>query len=198
MSLESLIQNYGYIALFIGSFLEGETIVVLAGFAAHRGYLYLPWVMLCAFTATVLSDQLFFLLGYTRGQRFLSTRPKWQRRARWVKSRLKKHQFWVILSFRFFYGLRNITPFVIGASRFSPLRFLVLNITGAVIWVVTVTTGGYVFGEVLATLIDDFKKYELWALAAVIAIGTLAWVYVKYLKKPAPDVPAEELEPEHL
>lgn len=38
MSLESLIIAYGYPALFAGTFLEGETIVVIAGFLAHRGY----------------------------------------------------------------------------------------------------------------------------------------------------------------
>ena len=40
--LESLIDTYGYLTILIGTFLEGETILVLGGFAAHRGYLHLP------------------------------------------------------------------------------------------------------------------------------------------------------------
>ena len=39
MTLEYLISQYGYVALFIGVFLEGETILILAGFAAHLGHL---------------------------------------------------------------------------------------------------------------------------------------------------------------
>ena len=48
MTLQSLIENYGYLAILIGTFLEGETIVILAGFAAQLGYLELPWVIVTA------------------------------------------------------------------------------------------------------------------------------------------------------
>ena len=49
INLEILVSAYGYPALFIGTFLEGETILVIAGFLAHRGYLELPWVIVIAF-----------------------------------------------------------------------------------------------------------------------------------------------------
>jgi hypothetical protein len=39
MAIATLIQNYGYVAVFLGTLLESETVLVLAGFAAHRGYL---------------------------------------------------------------------------------------------------------------------------------------------------------------
>jgi membrane protein DedA with SNARE-associated domain len=39
MTLESILDPYGYLAVLVGTFLEGETILVLGGFAAHRGYL---------------------------------------------------------------------------------------------------------------------------------------------------------------
>ncbi|MFZ1201027.1 MAG: hypothetical protein WAO07_12740 [Desulfobacterales bacterium] len=49
MDLKSLIENYGYVAIFIGTFLEGETVLVLAGLAAHQGYLLLSGVIFVAF-----------------------------------------------------------------------------------------------------------------------------------------------------
>jgi membrane protein DedA with SNARE-associated domain len=39
--LESLLTNYGYPMLTVGTFLEGETVIVLGGFFAHLGYLSL-------------------------------------------------------------------------------------------------------------------------------------------------------------
>ena len=39
MTLTALIASYGYYALFVGTFLEGETVLIAAGFAAHRGIL---------------------------------------------------------------------------------------------------------------------------------------------------------------
>lgn len=192
MSIESFIHDYGYWALFIGSFLEGETIVVVAGFAAHRGYLQLPWVMCWAFCGTVLSDQLFFLLGHTRGRSFLDKRPRWQRKTKRVQSLLERHQLPVILGFRFFYGLRNVTPLVIGASGFAPSRFLTLNILGALLWSVVVSAGGYTFGGVLARVIEDLKRYELWVLGALLVGGAVVWSILRLRAKTAtPDLANE-------
>ena len=61
--IQTLIQNYGYWAVFVGTFIEGETILLLGGFAAHRGYLALPWVIVAAFFGSLCGDQLFFFLG---------------------------------------------------------------------------------------------------------------------------------------
>jgi len=58
MSISSLIEHYGYAAVFAGSFAEGESVLLAAGFAAHRGLLELPLVMLAAFVAGTLGDQL--------------------------------------------------------------------------------------------------------------------------------------------
>jgi len=46
VTLELLIENYGYLAILILTFFEGETIVILAGVAAHLGLLELQWVIL--------------------------------------------------------------------------------------------------------------------------------------------------------
>jgi len=46
MSLEDFLNSYGYAAVLAGTFLEGETILILAGIAAKMGYLDLRWVIL--------------------------------------------------------------------------------------------------------------------------------------------------------
>jgi hypothetical protein len=48
MSIAQLLADYGYWAVFIGGLREGETILVLAGFAAHQGHLSLPLKMTIA------------------------------------------------------------------------------------------------------------------------------------------------------
>ncbi|MBW2474086.1 MAG: hypothetical protein JRE56_05770 [Deltaproteobacteria bacterium] len=54
--MESYIEHFGYLAILIGTFLEGETILILGGFAAHRGYLDLSLVIISAFIGTVFGD----------------------------------------------------------------------------------------------------------------------------------------------
>ena len=99
MTAQYLLSTYGYIALMIGTFLEGETILVAAGFLAHRGYLELPWVILFAFIGTFGGDQFYFFLGRVKGMDFIKSRPLWQAKSARVFALLKKHQLAVIVGF---------------------------------------------------------------------------------------------------
>lgn len=175
MSLEALIATYGYIGIAIGTFFEGETVLVLGGFAAHRGYLELPWVVVSGFLGTLCGDQLYFYLGRARGTRILETRPYWKSKSIRVFTLLRSHRSLVVLGFRFLYGLRTVTPFLLGASGISPLSFLILNILGALIWAVAVGVSGYLFGNVFQLFMGNVKRYELRMFLAVTAVGAIVW-----------------------
>ena len=69
MSLQWFVEHFGYLAVLIGGFVEGETMVLLGGLAAHRGYLELRTVIAVATTGTLFGNQLYFQLGRTRGAR---------------------------------------------------------------------------------------------------------------------------------
>lgn len=173
MDFHQLIIDYGYLALFIGTFLEGETILVVAGFLAHSGYLELPWVILAAFSGTFAGDQTFFYLGRFKGIRFLEKRPLWHSKTDKVFDLLHRHQIKVVLGFRFLYGVRNVTPFVIGASRMHPGKFFVLNFLGAMIWAIAVGYLGYQFGDIAESVLGEIKQYEIHFLVGLVTIGLL-------------------------
>jgi membrane protein DedA with SNARE-associated domain len=184
MSLEQLISTYGYAAVGIGTFLEGETILVLGGFAAHRGYLELPWVIISAFAGTLVGDQLFFYIGRIQGKAFLDRRPHWKRKSEKAFLLLHNHQTWFMLGFRFAYGMRTISPFILGAAGISPLRFLVFNILGAFAWATVVGVLGYLFGSTLDLLLGDIKEFELLIFTVLAGIGVVTWLI--YLRKQLP------------
>jgi len=175
MSLEELISAYGYWAIAVGTFLEGETILVLRGLAAHRGYLDLRWVVACACLGTLIGDQLFFYIGRSTGQTVLDSRPGWKGKAEKVFSLMSKHQNLLILGFRFLYGLRIVTPFELGASGIARLRFAILNAAGALLWAVTVGVMGYLLGHTLEVIIGDIERYEVWLFLGVAAVGGMVW-----------------------
>ena len=176
MTLEQLIQDYGYLAILVGTFIEGETIVVLGGLAAHLGFLELHWVIVSAFAGSFAGDQLYFYIGRRYGPRILAKRLSWQANAEKVYRLLRKHQDFLILTFRFYYGLRNVTPFVIGASQVSRVRYFALNFIGAVIWAITLSWMGYLFGEAFRLFLDDFHQKGLMVLGVLVVIGLLIWV----------------------
>ncbi|MFL6647017.1 MAG: DedA family protein [Sulfurifustaceae bacterium] len=175
MTLEYFIQQYGYLAILIGTFIEGETIVVLGGLAAHLGYLDLQWVMLSAFAGSFFGDQLYFYIGRHYGPRIIAKRLSWQANAEKVYKLLRRHQDILILTFRFYYGLRNVTPFAIGASQVSRVRYFTLNFIGAIIWAITLGWLGYLFGEAFRLFLDDFHQKGLLVLGALVVVGAVIW-----------------------
>lgn len=185
MNLQQLIIDYGYWALFIGTFLEGETILVIAGFLAHSGYLQLPWVMSAAFLGTFAGDQTFFYLGRYKGIAFLEKRPLWHSKTDKVFDLLHRHQIKVVLGFRFLYGVRNVTPFVIGASRMHPGKFFLLNGLGALIWALAVAYLGFKFGDVAESMLGEIKHYEVQVLLILMAIGMLLFWRSTHMAKQA-------------
>lgn len=175
MFIEQLISSYGYIAIGIGTFFEGETILVMAGFAAHRGYLELHWVILSAMVGTFFGDQLYFYTGRTKGTGYLENRPYWKAKSAKVLRLIEKNQILLILGFRFLYGVRTVTPFLIGASKIAPSRFLLLNSFSASVWAIAIGTLGYLFGYTLENMITEIKHYELLTLAVLAAVGIGIW-----------------------
>ena len=173
MSLEQIIATYGYAAIAIGAFIEGETVLVLGGLAAYRGYLELPWVLVSAFGGTLLGDQLYFYIGRTKGQSILEKRPNWKSKSEKVYLLLNKHHVLLIFGFRFLYGLRTVAPMVLGASRIPPFRFLIWNLLGAFTWTMTIGIMGYILGHALEVMIGDVKRYELWLFIGLAALGVI-------------------------
>ncbi len=176
MSLHHLLANYGYLAVLAGSLLEGETILILAGFAAHQGHLSLPWVIAIAFFGGTLGDQIFFFVGWRYGEALLRRMPRMASNAERVNRLLVRHHAWLIIGVRFMYGVRIIGPMVIGMSDVSARRFLTFNLIGAAIWAVVIVGAGYMFGHTLKWLFADVERYEVIALAVIITLAALVGV----------------------
>jgi len=174
--LESLLNSYGYPALILGTFFEGETIMILGGVAAHMGYLSLGWVITFGFLGTLLGDQLYFYLGRRHGSAFLARRPAWRERSETVHHIMERYPVLLILGFRFLYGLRTVTPFALGTSKVSYLLFTLLNLIGAILWAIAIGLAGFYFGQSVEIFLGEIKHYELQLMAFIAFIGALAWI----------------------
>lgn len=173
--LESLVRDYGYWALLIGTFLEGETILLIAGFLAFGGQLDLWLCILSAFVGSLSGDQTAFYIGRFKGKQFVENRPKWKDRVARVHQMLERFQEALILSFRFFYGVRNLTPFLLGASDISGLKFFALNAIGAAVWAISFGYAGYFFGLAVTTVLKDVHHIQLVILLVAAVAGFAIW-----------------------
>jgi len=176
MSIEHLISRFGYPALLLGLLVEGETVLVLAAFMAHRGYLNLPLVILIGCLVSFASDQFFFWLGRLKGVQFLEKRPAWLPRVEKAKTLLGRNSNLLFVGVRFMYGLRTVLPFVLGMSNFDPRRFAILNFMGALLWAIIFGIAGYLFGHLMELVLRDVSRYEQWILLFILIPGILIWL----------------------
>jgi membrane protein DedA with SNARE-associated domain len=186
MDLAALIQNYGYLGVAFGAFLEGETVLILAGFAAHRGYLLLSTTILVATLASFLGDQFYFLLGRRYGITLLARFPSLRAPVERMNTLVQRYHTPLILSLRFLYGLRIAGPLAIGMSELPWLRFFILNLLSAALWAAIVAGAGYAFGQVLESLFSDLHRYEEMVIIVIAAAGLLVWLIKRHRKSADP------------
>ena len=180
MSLEHMIVQFGYPALIVGLLLEGETVLILGAFLAHRGYLHLPLVILLGWLVSFASDQFFFWMGRTQGSRFLEKRLAWRARVEKATTLLQRNTNLLAFGIRFLYGFRTVLPFVIGMSGFDPKRFAFFDLVGAFLWALTFGLAGQLIGHVMTLLFEDVREHEFAIAIGILLAGTLAWLYWRY------------------
>jgi membrane protein DedA with SNARE-associated domain len=175
--LKSLLAEYGLWIVLLGTFFEGETVVIVAGFAAHQGLFNPLTVALLAFCGSFTGDQFWFFVSRNfRTNRYVtkvSSRPALQR----ALHILEKHPTAFILSFRFVYGIRNVSPVAIGLSEIPAHRFLILNAIAACVWAAAFTSVGYIFADTLEMVLGQLHKVEHFVL---VVTGIAVLVYLLY------------------
>jgi membrane protein DedA with SNARE-associated domain len=179
-TLSSWIAQYGYLALAIGCLLEGETMLLLAGFAVHQGLMQWPWAVAVGAAAGCTGDGLLFALGRSQSQRVFA---RWPMLAERVRPRLdrwiERHAGLTVVGVRFAYGLRIAGPLALGTSSLPTLRFVLFNALGALLWATIFVSLGSVFGTAaveLLHLVDRIGIALLLPAGLVLAIVALsAW-----------------------
>ncbi|WP_209005505.1 DedA family protein [Steroidobacter agaridevorans] len=167
-----MLQQYGYLAVFVGCLAEGESMLLLGGFAAHRGYLELPWVIATAFVAGVISDQLYFQFGRRHGARFLMRRPKLRSKIDTALRLIEQRGTLVVLGMRFMWGLRIALPMAIGMSGMNARHYFKLDLLAAAIWSVVFASIGYAGTHVAAQWIEELHRHEKHIVAGLMLLAS--------------------------
>ena len=180
MDFTALLQQYGYLAVLAGAFLEGETVLMMAGFAASRHHLDLSGVILTGAAGAFLGDQLFFALG----GRYRRRPPSWLRglpaKTERISRLVQRYGLPIIVAIRFMYGFRIAGPVIIGMLGFPRRRFAIANLAGAVLWSAAISSAGYAFGQALRWVLADLRHDEL-IVFGLIALGGAAYWLIRRL-----------------
>ena len=181
--MEDLLAQFGYIAVFIGTFLEGETILALAGFAAADGWLSLPKVIAIAVAGAFLGDQACFFLGRRYGARILASYPSLAAKAPRVQALLRRWDAPAVIVLRFCYGLRIAGPIIIGTCGISPWRLALFNFIGTLIWAPLIAGIGYIAGGAIQQWLGKFQHAQIALLMLLVLAAMIAWLLVQWRRR---------------
>ncbi|MBV9423890.1 MAG: DedA family protein [Solirubrobacterales bacterium] len=185
-SLEPTLDHYGYLAVaaFVlfedfGIPVPGETVLILGAVYAGTGRLSLPLLILIAFLAALVGDNIGFAIGHFGG------RPLVERYGRYVlitPERLNKatayfdrHGGKIIVIARFIEGLRQANGIIAGIAGIHWLRFLMFNAIGAAAWVLVWSFIGYFSGSHIDTIYHYATRYSTY-LAIAVGIALVAYI----------------------
>lgn len=174
------VNTYGYLAVFLGSLVEGEILVVAASFLSYLDQMHLPIIMLMAFSGTWISDVGWFMAGRYSGTKFLE---KWQ----WLNGLsgqsirlVGKRPKFMAFSMRFMYGLRIVIPFSLGKTQMPASTFMVYNALGVMLWTAIFTSIGYFFASLTETIFGRIHHWEIVVPLFVLGIMVL-FIYISHL-----------------
>lgn len=173
MDIAHLIHTYGYFAVTLGSFLEGEAVLLAGSLAAYHGHLALPMVLALAASASFLGDLPYFFAGRHYGPGALQRFPRLASRKDRLERLMHRHHVVLVLCLRFLYGMRIAGLLALGMGKISALRFLFWDFVGAVIWATAVCAAGYGAGDFFRAVLPDGPTSEQFTLFAAILAGTV-------------------------
>jgi membrane protein DedA with SNARE-associated domain len=186
MDFEKFILEYGtwsYLIAFVWTFFEGETFVLLAGFAAAQGLLNAPLLLVAAWLGSFAGDQCYFWIGRHFGLRLMARRPAWRARVDSALAWLKRYDAGFILSFRFIYGVRNFSSFALGISGIDWRRFLTLNLIAAWLWASVFVGAGYLCGHALEHMLGKLAHQFSIVLLIIFLVAIAAARAIHVLRR---------------
>ncbi|ANV97442.1 hypothetical protein BBW65_00810 [Helicobacter enhydrae] len=178
------IGTWGYLILFCWSVLEGELGLIMAGLASHDGHMNLALAIFVAGLGGFAGDQIYFYIGRFNKSRLTHMLQSQRRKFALAHILLKKYGWPIIFAQRYMYGMRTIIPISIGLTRYSAIKFAIINLLSAWVWAAITIVFVWYFGDLIWEIIGWFKSrpYLLVPLAIALFGGIAGYFHFKTKK----------------
>ena len=166
-TLIHLLQEYGYIILFFWSILEGELGLIMAGILSHTGHMNVAVAIFVAGIGGFTGDQIYFYIGRYARSYIHKKMHRHRRKFAIAHLLLKKYGWPIIFMQRYMYGFRTVIPMSIGLTRYSAMKFALINLLSAWTWAAITILPAYYFGDEILNALKYAKNHWYFALPVI-------------------------------
>ena len=161
--------------LLVGFFLPGDTLLFAAGFFAAQDRLSLVSALIAIVLGAIFGNMVGYEIGKRNGKRIFRKKDSIIFHEKYVTSAedfFKRHGGKTILFARFVPIIRTLTPLMAGTARMDYKRFMFYNITGALIWGISITLVGFWAGKILGQYFNiDAYLFPAILIATLLTFG---------------------------
>jgi membrane protein DedA with SNARE-associated domain len=140
------LPRYGYLAILLAAFWEGEAVLIAAGVMCGSGYLDWRWTILAAAIGGSAGDQMYFYAAHQRAARLIQKSPRLRKWYPKVSKFVLRHSTVAVLLSRFAAGLRITIPLVCASAGMPAKKYSVLSLVSGLAWASFWVAISYQFG----------------------------------------------------
>ena len=167
--------------LVVTPFLPGDSLLFVVGALAAVGNMDIFLVMAVLVIAALCGDNVNYWVGRWFGTKLLS---KWINPAHLQRTHnfYARHGGKTIIIARFMPIVRTYVPFVAGLGAMAYGRYLAFCVAGAVLWVGSLCTAGYFFGNI--PLVKNNLTVVIVAIVLLsVSPGIVAWLKARSVQR---------------
>ena len=162
-------------------FLPGDSLLFLAGLFARKGDLNFAVVCILLFAAAVLGDNVNYWIGRGIGLKMFGLKlgNKTLVKKEYLDDThvfFEKHGTKAIILARFVPLVRTFAPFAAGVGKMDYRKFILFDVFGGALWILSLTSAGYILGQV-----DLIKKHIDLVCIGIVGISVLPIIF-EFLK----------------
>ena len=161
--------------LVFANFLPGDSLLFVAGAICAMGKMDLATLMALLAVAAITGDAVNYSIGRWFGQALINrTKLVSPARMAYTQGFFDRYGGQTIIIARFLPIARTMAPFVAGFARMNPRKFFMFNVSGGLLWVVSLTAAGYLFGN-LPFVRDHLTAVIIGIIIVSLLPGLFAW-----------------------
>jgi membrane-associated protein len=171
--------------LVVWPFLPGDSLLFVTGAIAAAGGMDIAAVMAVLVGAALTGDNVNYFIG-----RWIGPRVFHYEESRWFspKHLARAHAFYerhggkTIILARFLPIVRTYVPFVAGIGAMPYARYIGFCVAGALLWVVSICSAGYFFGN-LPVVKNNLSVVIVLIVLVSVSPGLLAWLKARSVQR---------------